>query len=75
MSRVGGDWQFLCGHPEDEDPDACRVVGIRHLIDSDSSMIEVLDLEPEEEAERSVTGAAWIRTKATDERLIAPDAE
>jgi hypothetical protein len=62
VSRPDGDWCFLCGEEHPENPDFYRVGGIGHVLDNDTSLREVLDLAPEEEAERIAPGAPWIRT-------------
>jgi hypothetical protein len=53
-----GDWQLLCGE-EHEGEDYVRVVGIGHPVDDDPSLVEVLNLAVNEEAERSVVGGPW----------------
>lgn len=64
VTRPDGDWCFMCGG-DDHPPDsrALRVVGLGHVIGSDASVAEVLDLEPNEEAERASVGAAWSRSR------------
>jgi len=39
------------------------VVGIGHPIGDDPTLVEVLDLEVDEEAERLVLGGLWNRTR------------
>ena len=39
-----------------------RVVGLGHLVEHDPSLKSVLDLSPNEEAERIAVGERWIRT-------------
>lgn len=60
VSREDGDWQFLCGevHAQEEVP---RVVGINHLLDRDPTLLELMDLPPDWEAERASNGAPWMR--------------
>jgi hypothetical protein len=53
VARPDGDWCALCGDEHPDDASGYRVVGIGHVIDSDPSVSEVLDLGPDEEAERS----------------------
>ncbi len=57
-----GEWQCLCGgnHPDDEEP---HVVGLNHLIERDSSLTEVLDLEEGWEAERNGPNDVWTKRK------------
>jgi hypothetical protein len=62
VSRPEGDWCSLCGandHPDD--PTAFRVVGLDHVVRQDTSLEDVLDLEPNEEAERATVGGSWVR--------------
>lgn len=57
-----GDWQLLCGtdSPEDE----LHLVHLHHSLDHDPSLIEVLDLEPDERADRKRPGRRWRRGPA-----------
>jgi hypothetical protein len=61
VSREGGDWQFLCGgvHEADEIP---HVVGINHLIERDSTLVDIMDLNEGWEAEREGLESPWIKT-------------
>lgn len=64
VTRPDGDWCFLCG--EDDHPDdaaAFRVVGLGHLVSDDETLGDVLDLTPNEEAERDTVGGAWVRSR------------
>ncbi len=63
VSRPDGDWCFLCGAMHGDEPDEYRVVGFGHLVEDDPSLRQVMDLEPDWEAERSVAGESWIRTR------------
>lgn len=58
VSRVDGDWQFLCGgnHEDDELP---HVVGLNHLIEQDPTLAELYDLPVNWEAERNNVGSPW----------------
>lgn len=67
VSRPDGDWCFLCGGEHEDEPTYLRVVGIGHVIDADPTLNEVLDLKPDEEAERSSVGGDWTRN------IIPPD--
>ncbi len=60
--KTGGDWQMLCGgmHNADETP---KVVGMEHLLQRDQSLVQILDLPDEYEAERKSLNDSWIRTK------------
>jgi hypothetical protein len=62
VSREHGDWCFLCGDDHPEDSSFYRVVGIGHLLSRHPDLVEVMDLLPDEEAERSTVGEQWIRT-------------
>lgn len=62
VSRLDGDWCFLCGDGHPESADAYRVAGIGHILEADPTLKDILDLKPEEEAERTAFGRAWIRT-------------
>lgn len=63
VSRPDGDWCFLCGEEHDDDASQYRVVGIGHLFDRDTSLLELKDLPPDWEAERAAPGGAWLRTR------------
>lgn len=56
VTRPEGDWCFLCGENHDNDASAYRVVGIGHIFDRDASLLNVLDLEPNWDAERTSVG-------------------
>lgn len=62
VCRPDADWCFLCGEEHPEDAAYYKVVGIGHVLENDSSLEELLNLAPEEEAERAAPGAPWIRT-------------
>ena len=62
VSRADADWCFLCGDEHPEDAAYYKVVGIGHVLEQDSSLEALLDLAPEEEAERIAPGSPWIRT-------------
>ncbi len=61
VSREDGDWSFLCGDNPPEDAAFYRVVGIGHVVEHDQELTAVLDLHPNEEAERSAQGEPWLR--------------
>ncbi len=64
VTRPDGDWCFLCGgddHPDDAA--AFRVVGLGHVVERDPSLGEILDLAPNEEAERATLSATWVRSR------------
>ena len=64
VTRTDGDWCFLCGQGHEDVANSYRVVGLGHLIDADPILREVLNLKPEEEAERQSVGSHWIRTSS-----------
>jgi hypothetical protein len=63
VSRENGEWCFLCGGDHPDDPDFYKVVGIGHILQRDPELNSLLDLKPDEEAERAAPGMPWIRTK------------
>lgn len=63
VTRPDGDWFLLCGEDRPDSADAFRVMGVGRLVDSDPSLVEVLDLEPQHEAERSRVGDVWERLR------------
>jgi hypothetical protein len=67
VSREGGDWCFLCGGMHPQDAAFYRVVGIGHLFERDPSLLSLLDLSAEWEAERQDPSSPWIRTKINTE--------
>jgi len=62
VSREDGDWCFLCGDLHADSADYYRVVGLGHVVERDPSLNSILDLSPNEEAERVAVGERWIRT-------------
>jgi len=54
-----GDWQLLCGTPGAEKE--ARLVHLSHLLDDDQTLLEVMDLEPGERADRAGPGEPWRR--------------
>lgn len=64
VSRAGGDWQMYCdwrNHDFNEDAvlKALSVVHIMHLVDNDSTLLEIADLPIDMAAERPQLGASW----------------
>ncbi len=53
-----GDWQLLCGTVEADDP---QVFHLHHALDRDQTLLEVLDLEPGQAADRERLGGRWER--------------
>ena len=62
VSRAEGDWQLLCGG-EHEHAEVPRVIGLQHLLNRDSTLLELQDLAPDWEAERTQVGASWHRMR------------
>jgi hypothetical protein len=62
VSRDGGSWCFLCGHLHPDSAEHYRAVGLGHVIERDASLGSILDLLPNEEAQRAASGERWIRT-------------
>jgi hypothetical protein len=62
VSRAGGDWSILCGEVHPQSADFCRVVGIGHEFEKDPTLLDLIDLPEEWDAERGEVGGAWIRT-------------
>ncbi|GLK89771.1 hypothetical protein GCM10017655_28330 [Pseudomonas turukhanskensis] len=60
--REGGDWQFLCGGMDHNDPNELYHVSIGALIDADLTLHQISDLSAEREAERTEIDGEWIRT-------------
>ena len=60
VSHADGDWQFLCGG-DDHSGDVPQVVGVKHLLDRDSTLAEVADLPEDFDAERRFVGGGWMR--------------
>jgi hypothetical protein len=65
VSRADGDWCFLCGDEHPDDAAYYKVVGIGHVFEGDKNLEALLDLAPDEEAERMAPGCPWIRTDLT----------
>jgi len=63
VSRIDGDWCFLCGDKHPEDPSAYRVVEMGHVLARHPDLHKVMDLLPDEEARRLEVGGPWMRTK------------
>lgn len=61
VTRADGDWCFLCGDAHPQDAYWYLVVGLGHEIVKDPTLLEVLDLLPDENAEREQVGGAWVR--------------
>jgi hypothetical protein len=64
VNRSDGSWCFLCGGGHEQAASNYRVVGIGHLFERDSSLLSLLDLPAEWEAERKSVQDEWVRTPA-----------
>ena len=53
-------WQLLSATPADVEPEA-HLTHLWHVLDEDQTLLDVLDLEPGERADRSGAGAPWER--------------
>lgn len=62
VTRPDGDWCLLCGDNHEDDPSVYRVVGIGHILERDSSLLDVVNLEPSWDAERTAMGEPWVRS-------------
>lgn len=60
--REGGDWQFLCGGVDHNDPLEPYHVSVGVLIDADVTLHQIADLLQEWEAERTEVGGVWLKT-------------
>jgi len=67
VSRADGDWSFLCGDMHPDNAECYRVVGIGYELKRDPTLLEVIDLAPEWDAERSHVGGPWLRTPSLAE--------
>jgi hypothetical protein len=63
VSRPDGDWCFLCGQQHEQSASEYRVVGIGHILEQDQSLVNVMDLLPDWEAERTEIDEEWIRAR------------
>lgn len=61
--REEGDWQFLCGAADHDDPLEPYHVSVGALLSADPTLNEIADLHPEWEAERANTSTDWLRTR------------
>jgi len=51
-------WQLLCGTVPADDP---QILHLHHALDRDRTLLEVLDLEPGERADREALDRPWVR--------------
>lgn len=66
VSKMDGDWQFLCGFSDHQD-EAPHIVGLGHLIERDNSLKDVLSMEEGFEAERNDAHTAWNYSQCNPE--------
>lgn len=66
VSHEDGDWQFLCGE-SDHAADG-HVVGIGHLVERDPTLLDLVDLPLDWEAERANPGEPWLRTACSPDQ-------
>jgi hypothetical protein len=59
-----GEWQLLCGTVPTDD---AHLFHLFHALDRDPELLDVLDLEVSERADRKGPGAKWIRSTSTEE--------
>lgn len=74
VSRNGGAWSLLCGHEHDDITLGARVVGIGHILDRDPTILPLLDLPAEWEAERETPTGDWVRRPPPESESLPPDA-
>lgn len=60
VSKIDGEWQFLCGASHQGTADY-RLVGIGHVVERDPTLNEILDLPDNWDAERNNVSATWRR--------------
>lgn len=60
--RDDGDWQFLCGGTDHNDPDEPYHISVGVLLAIDPTLNQIADLRPEWEGERQAVGAKWLKT-------------
>lgn len=56
-----GEWHLLCGTPGAEQD--AHLSHLHHALDRDRTLLEVVDLEPGERADRDGLGAPWSRSR------------
>lgn len=67
VSRIDGQWQFLCGEAHAEDVSEYCVGGLGHVVVQDPTLVDVLDLPEGWDAERDSVGAPWRRFPSMEE--------
>jgi hypothetical protein len=67
VSRPDGDWCVLCGKDDhSQSSDGFHVIGLGHASERDATIEQVLDLLPNEEAERDAPDQPWTRRVVGD---------
>jgi hypothetical protein len=61
VREADGEWQLLCGTVEADEP---LVFHLHHALDRDRTLLDVLDLEPGERADREARDRPWERSRA-----------
>jgi hypothetical protein len=54
------EWQLLCGTVEPDEPE---IFHLHHALDRDHTLLEVLDLEPGQRADRESRDRPWLRAR------------
>jgi hypothetical protein len=68
LVRTPDGFEFLCGDEHDWNvPESMIVAGIGHVLDHDVSLMQLMNLEAGEEAERAFVGGEWTRRSSPDE--------
>lgn len=62
MIHEKDDWVVLCGATHTDDPSEYLLVGLGHLLESDSTLLGAIDLPIGWEAERESWGAYWKKS-------------
>ena len=55
-----GDWGVADGVGDPNEPEACVISHIRHVVDGDASLEELASMAPGMVAERSAAGEPWV---------------
>ncbi len=67
VCRDQGDWILACGGDDHrQSPEDWKVAHIGHLLEDDTSLQTITDLQDGEQAERAAVGGQWHRGRLTD---------